>query len=307
MERSHVIALLVLGLVLGSFIAVMASTRDTGGWGAHPVVAVVHLDGAVVAGPSGGGLLESYTGSDEVVAQLREATEDPQIRAVVLRINSPGGTAPAAQEISAGVERLRRAGKPVVASLADMAASGGYWIAAQCDAIISNPATLTGSIGVLMEVVNLQELYDMLGMEFETIKSGPYKDLGSANRPLEEEERAILQSLVDDIYEQFIEAVVRGRNMDYDEVLALADGSVVTGRQAEALGLVDGQGDLEDAINRAAQLAGLERWSVRTLRRSSPWGWLLGTVEGARDWFILRGVPAYGWWGRQLVRLSGWE
>ncbi len=307
MERSHVIALLVLGLVLGSFIALTTSAPETARWGARRVVAVVHLEGVLVAGQSGGGLLESYTGSEAVAEHLRTAAKDPEIGAVVLRINSPGGTAPAAQEISAAVARLRQAGKPVVASMADMAASGGYWIAAQCDAIISNPATLTGSIGVLMEVVNLQELYETLGMDFETITSGPYKDLGSAQRPLADDERAILQSMVDDIFDQFVEAVAQGRQLDYAEVLALADGRVVTGRQAEQLGLVDGQGDLDDAVARAAQLAGLERYDVRTLRRPSPWSWLVGTVEGAGQWFILRGLPAYSWWGRQLVRLSGWE
>ncbi len=307
MERSRVIALLVLGLVLGSFIAVTTSARQTARWGQPPAIAIIHLDGVLVSGQSGGGLWQTYTGSEAVAEQMREAIDDPHIRAVVLRINSPGGTGPGAQEISASVVRLRQAGKPVVASLADMAASGGYWIAAQCDAIISNPATLTGSIGVLMEVVNLQELYDKLGMDFETVKSGPYKDLGSANRPLEDDERAILQSMVDDIFEQFVEAVVQGRNMDYHEVMALADGRVFTGRQAEDLGLVDGQGDLEDAIALAADMAGLERWSVRALRRASPWAWLLGTVQSTQEWFILRGLPAYSWWGRQLVRLSGWE
>jgi len=243
-------------------------------------VAVVRVEGVLVTG--GGGQFAGMTASaEEVAAQLDRARRDPNLRAVVLRINSPGGSAAAAQEITRAIERLKATGKPVVASLGDTAASGGYWIAAATDRIVANPASLTGSIGVIIETVHLAELYRKLGVGVDTVKSGPYKDMGSPTRPLVPEERAIFQSMVDDVYQQFLDVVCAGRDMDRERVRQLADGRVFTGRQALEVGLVDQLGDLHEAINWAAGAAGLpEEPPVVELTPRPWWYGLLRGIEG---------------------------
>lgn len=220
-------------------------------------VAVVYLEGMIVGGRGQNALLASVGGTDAVIRQLQNAREDPDIAAVVLRINSPGGTAAASQEVYREAQRLKDAGKPLVASFADVAASGGYWVACAADRIVANPASITGSIGVIMEVTNLAELYEMLGIDSEVVKSGEHKDLGSSLRPLREDEREILQSMVDDIFQQFVKVVADGRGLTENQVRELADGRIFTGRQAFDLGLVDQLGDFFDAVDLAADLAEL--------------------------------------------------
>ncbi|MDO9573712.1 MAG: signal peptide peptidase SppA, partial [Candidatus Contubernalis sp.] len=153
---------------------------------------------------------------------------------------------------------LREAGKVVVVSMSDMAASGGYYISVAADHIMANPGTTTGSIGVILQHISLEELLEDLGIEFDTIKSGEYKDIGDISRAMRPEEREILQAFSQDVYEQFVEAVASGRNMSQEQVLELADGRVFTGRQALELGLIDELGNLYDAVDRAAELAGIE-------------------------------------------------
>jgi protease-4 len=267
-----------------------------------PAVGVVYLEGPFAGGRSTSGLIDSFCGADTIVGLLEEASQDPRVRALVVRINSPGGTAAAAQEVAAAVGRVRRAGLPVVASMADVAASGGYWVAAQADVVVANPATITGSIGVIMELVNLQDLMGKLGVDVEVIKSGPFKDIGSSSRPLEEAERRILQGMVDDIFEQFVAAVAVGRGLEPERVRELADGRVFTGRQAQELKLVDELGDLEDAIRLAAGLAGLESWTVVELLPRSGLGLLLRLLGGTWSEQVMLGLPAQIWWGRQVVR-----
>lgn len=246
-------------------------------------VGLVRLEGTIVDGRSGSGFFSAVAGSETINEQLREARNDPRIRAVVLRINSPGGSAAASQEIAAAVQALRREGKVVVASMGDVAASGAYWVASQADRIVAAPATLTGSIGVIMQVQNVRELFDKLGIDVEVIKSGPHKDMGAGLRDLTPEERQLFQSMVDDIYEQFVQVVSKGRRMPRDKVLAVADGSIFTGRQALKYGLVDELGDFETALRLARELAGLpENAPVRSLARPSPWEWLWsGAAKGS--------------------------
>ncbi len=220
-------------------------------------IGVIHIEGAILGGRGGGGLL-GLPGADAILEQLRAAQRDSEIEAVILRINSPGGSAAASQEIHREVMRLREADVLVVASLGDVAASGGYWIASAADVIVANAATITGSIGVIMQVTNLEELYEKLGMDFETIKSGEHKDIGSSSREMTPGEREILQYMVDDIFEQFIEVVAEGRNMELAEVKELADGRVFTGRQAIELGLVDKEGNFYDAVDLVREMVGIE-------------------------------------------------
>jgi len=200
----------------------------------------------------------TITDARDIVAQLHRYRDQPNVKAVVLRIDSPGGAVAPSQEIYTEVLKLRReTGKLVVASLGGVAASGGYYVAAATDRIVANPGTITGSIGVIMQIPNLGGLLEKVGIRATIIKAGRYKDLASITRDLTEPERQILQGVMDDVHSQFIEAVATGRRMDRAKVEPLADGRIFSGRQALALGLVDELGDLADAVDRAARLVGI--------------------------------------------------
>jgi len=274
LEKKRIISLVILALIVLTLLVSLSQAarplygvREAG----RPAVAVVYLEGMIVGGRGQNTLLAAVGGTDAVIRQLRLAKEDPDVKAVVLRINSPGGTAAASQEVYNEALRIREAGKPLVASFADVAASGGYWVACAADEIFANPATITGSIGVIMEVTNLVELYRKIGIETDVIKSGEHKDIGSSSRPLEEGERNILQSMVDDIFDQFVDVVAAGRGLSEEEVRKLADGRIFTGRQALQAGLVDSLGDFYDAVDAAGRLAGIPgRPRVKELGRRSP-------------------------------------
>lgn len=195
--------------------------------------------------------------SKDIIEELRGYSEDASIKAIVLRIESPGGAVAPAQEIYEELVRIKEK-KKVVASMGSTAASGGYYIASPADKIVANPGTLTGSIGVIMEIPNIKGLMDKIGVETQVIKSGRHKDIASIFKSMTEEERRILQEVLDDVHEQFIEAVTKGRGMDVNEVRRLADGRIFTGRMAKNLGLVDELGNLEDAIMLAGQLSGIK-------------------------------------------------
>lgn len=273
------VIVLILALVLGSAVGSLAfaGRPGHGGWlggrkAAGNDIGIVYITGTIAAGGGGSNILsEAVAGSDEITAELQDALTDPAIKAVVLRINSPGGSAAASQEIGQEVQRLRKAGKKVVVSMADVAASGAYWVSAGADYIMANPATETGSIGVIMEMLNYGGLYKKLGLQEETIKSAAHKDIGSPTRPMTPEERDILQGMVDDIYQQFIAVVAQGRHLPVEKVQELADGRVYTGRQAKDLGLVDGLGNFQDAVDKAAELAGIrDNYSMVDMQPVSP-------------------------------------
>ncbi len=244
--------------------------------GAANKVAVIYVEGIIMGGRGQAGIFNDQGGTDNVIKQLHEARDDKDVKAIVLRINSPGGSAPASQELGEEIKKLRATGKIVVASMGDIAASGGYWIAAVSDKIYANPATLTGSIGVYIPYSNWEELYKKIGVQQEKIKSGPHKDILSPDRAMTAEERAMIQIMVDDLYQQFVEVVAEGRKMDEDQVRKLADGRVYTGHQAKELGLIDEYGNLYDAIDGAAALAGLgARPEIVEYDRSNPLSTLL--------------------------------
>lgn len=260
MNYRRLVVAVVLVLVMGSILWAAAYGPSADGlrlYGPRDAVGIIYLDGVLVSGAGGADLLGSVLGSDDIIGYIEEATWDPTVKALVLRINSPGGSAAAAEEIGRELQKFKAAGKVLVASMGDVAASGAYWIAAGADEIMANASTITGSIGVIMQVQRLEELYEKIGVEVETIKSGPHKDIGSATRQLTAEEREILQSMVDDIFHQFVDVVAAGRGMTREEVLELADGRIFTGRQAQEAGLVDSIGNFYDAIDRAAELAGI--------------------------------------------------
>jgi len=295
LKAKPIVTLLIIGGVV--VLTIIALFRPGPGTGVSlsagsPVIALINIDGVLTTGQGGAGSLlgQGSCGSDAIVSTLSEVRQDPRVRAVVLRVNSPGGSAAAAQEISEELAALRQDGKVVVTSMGDTAASGAYWIAANTDHIMANAATMTGSIGVIWQVANYQELYQKLGIQYVTFTSGPYKDMGSTSRQLTEAEKEIMAAMIDDIYGQFVDTVTAGRNMTREEVLALADGRIFTGNQALAVGLVDSLGGLKKAIAKAAELAGVEGdYQVREFGRKSAWEIFLGEVRSA-----LRGLGALG-------------
>lgn len=202
-----------------------------------------------------GVILDSQT----TIEELKRFSENPSVKAIVIRIDSPGGGVVPSQEIYDAVKRVRsKSNKAVIASMGSVAASGGYYIAAATDRIVANPGTLTGSIGVIMETANVEGLLQKIGVEGVVIKSGKYKDVGSPLRKMRADERGLLQAVMDDVHKQFIEAVAEGRSLELPATQALADGRIFTGRQAKEAKLVDELGDLEDAIQLAAEVVGIE-------------------------------------------------
>ena len=267
----------ILGILLLGAGWWLAGRSDRAGY-----VAVIHVEGVITGGRGQGGLFGDGGGMDAVIRQIHAARDDEDVRAVVIRINSPGGSAPASQEVGEELKKLRAAGKTVFASMGDIAASGGYWIAALCDRIYANPGTITGSIGVYIPYANWEELMQKVGVQATKIKSGAHKDMLSPERRMTADERQIVQAMVDDIYEQFVDVVAEGRKLDRDKVRTLADGRIYTGRQAQSLGLVDTMGTLEDAVNAAAKTVGIQgKPQVREYGRSSFWDAVLGASDRA--------------------------
>ncbi len=207
-------------------------------------VAVVELEGVI-------------TKSRDVIAKLHRYQSDAGIKAVVIRIDSPGGAVGPSQEIFEEVIKLREK-KPVIASMGSVAASGGYYVACAAHSIFANPGTITGSIGVIIESANVEDLLGKIGMKSVVIKSGKYKDILSPTRQMQMEERSLVQDVVDSIHGQFIDAVALGRDLPREKVAAIADGRIFSGEQAKNLMLVDELGNLQDAIDRAAEQAGIE-------------------------------------------------
>ena len=195
--------------------------------------------------------------STHIIDEIKKYSEDSSIKAVVLRVNSPGGAVAPAQEIYKEIIKLKKL-KKVVVSLGALAASGGYYVACPADKIVANPGTLTGSIGVIMEIPNFEGLLKKIGVETQVIKSGKHKDIASPFKSMSPEERKILQSVLDDVHEQFIKAVSDSRGIEFEEIKKLADGRIFTGKKAKELGLVDALGNLEDAIKLAGQISGIK-------------------------------------------------
>jgi protease-4 len=217
--------------------------------------------------------------TERTVRQLTKYGDDASIKAVVLRIDSPGGGVAASQEIYQEVRRVRLGGKPVVASLGGVAASGGYYIACVADRIFANAGTVTGSIGVVVQLASVEQLLHKVGVESTVITSGPFKDSGNPTRTLRPEERQVFQALVDDVYQQFVEAVAQGRNLPMDEVRQAADGRIFTGRQAKDLQLVDEIGSLHDAVSYAASTSGIVGKPKLVQERKERFWWLRSLFE----------------------------
>jgi protease-4 len=219
-------------------------------------IAVIPLTGTIAS--QQGSLFFGPTITPGLVReQLVMAEKDVAVKAIVLRIESPGGAVAPCQQILGEIERVKEK-KPIVVSMENMAASGGYYISTKVDKIVALPGTLTGSIGVISQIPNVEGLYEKLGIKMQTFKGGKYKDMYSGLRELTPEEAEIMQQMVDEYYEQFVEVVAEGRGLSKEEVRNLATGQLYTGTEAQKLGLVDELGGLDTAIDLAAGLAGVE-------------------------------------------------
>jgi protease-4 len=199
-----------------------------------------------------GAILDSQT----ILSQLVSFKEDKDISAVIIRINSPGGAVAPSQEIFREIQKTSEI-KKVVASLGSVAASGGYYVAAAADHIVANPGTITGSIGVIVEFIQIEDLLNKIGVGFEVLKRGQFKDIGSPHRKLTPQDKAVIQSLIGDIQEQFVQAVAEGRGLPVEKVREIADGRVFSGEKAKELGLVDGLGNFQDAVETTKEMAGI--------------------------------------------------
>jgi protease-4 len=221
------------------------------------------------------------TQNHRVIRELRDYRDDSSVRGFVLWVDSPGGEVAPSQTIYRELARVREDGYPVVAAIGSVGASGAYYAALGADTILAMPGSLVGSIGVLMEFPNAQELLEKVGVRFEVIKSSEHKDLGSPYREVTEAERALLQEVVDDVYDQFLDVIAEERGMSRDSVIEVADGRLLSGRLAVDYGLIDGEGDLVDAIAVAGNMAGLgpePRTVIREERRRVTWLDLLGSL-----------------------------
>ena len=227
-------------------------------------IALVHVNGMLMD-------------SRDIVRQLSDYRHDPQVRGIILRIDSPGGAVAPAQEIYGEIMKLRNDHKTVYASMGTVAASGGYYIACAADYVLANPGTLTGSISAVMALNNIEELTKKVGVKPNIIKSGKFKDLGSPLRAMTPEEQILLQNVVNDVHEQFVDAIAKGRGLPLSEVRRVADGRIMTGQQALKLNLIDEVGGLEKTIDLLAKKIGITgKPKVIEQKEKIPFlGWLL--------------------------------
>jgi len=244
--RKHpvLLGLIVIGVILGVFLLLILFLSRFGEEKAFALgdkIAVVNIRGMI-------------TSSRDIVEQIGTFKEDDDVKAIILRINSPGGGVGPSQEIYREILRAKEK-KKIIASIESVGASGGYYVACASDVIVANPGTITGSIGVVMEFSNIEELLKKIGFRSYVIKSGKHKDIGSPLREMTPQEREILQGVIDNVHSQFVRAVAEGRNMEEGKVRQIADGRIFSGEQAKELGLVDRLGSLQDAIEIAAEMA----------------------------------------------------
>jgi protease IV len=223
--------------------------------------------------------------SSGTIEDLQQYVEDDSVKAIILRIDSPGGGVGPAQEIYREIMKIKqlKPNKKVVTSMGSVAASGGYYIASASDLIVANPGTITGSIGVIMQFSNLEELLKKIGIKGVVLKSGEHKDIGSPFREMTPEEKRIMQEVLDNVHQQFIQAVADGRKLDRSKIVQIADGRILTGEQAKNFGLVDQMGNLQDAIDIAAKMVGIvgKPNVIYPKRRISIWEFLMRDMASA--------------------------
>ncbi len=257
--------LLAIALFLFTIYIFKSTTRNVTGVALSigERIAVIEINGVILD-------------SKEIIDRIDAVRRNDSVKAVSIRVDSPGGGVAPAQEIYSEIRKLRKK-KKVVASLASIAASGGYYVASAAEKIVANPGTLTGSIGVIMDFSNIEGLLEKIGLKGYVIKSGRFKDIGSPLREMTDDEKRLLQEVIDNVHSQFVDAVAEGRKMDRDEVAAIADGRILSGEQALMLGLVDSLGNLQDAVKIAAEMAGI---------RGEPKVFYQGKRKGLLDYLL---------------------
>ena len=239
-----------LGVIIALLLFFFATLFFIGRWMGRPgrfafgdKIAIVEIRGVIAQ-------------SSEIIEEIHRYVDDEGVKGIILRIDSPGGGVGPAQEIHREILKIKSK-KKVVTSMGSVAASGGYYIACASDVIVANPGTITGSIGVVMEFTNIEELFKKIGIKGVVLKSGEHKDIGSPFREITPEEKKIVQGVIDNVHQQFIQAVMDGRKLDRWKVAQVADGRILTGEQAKQLGLVDQIGNLQDAIDTTANMVGI--------------------------------------------------
>jgi protease IV len=278
-------------------LASLSESKDMVGW--------ISIHGPIFSSESG---KPWERGSEMWARKIKQMADTKGVRAIVLDINSPGGSVGAVQELYSQILRVRKEKRiPVVALFGDVAASGGYYIAAACDKIVAHPGTLTGSIGVIFSVTNMQGLFQKVGFKMDPIKSGKHKDIGSPARQMTAEERELMQALIDDAYGQFVGAVAAGRKLPVETVKPLADGRIFSGTQALQARLVDQLGDSTDAIELAGQLGGIQgRPKVKrdSDRFSEFFGMMDSKLSGGGTTALLGELKPHS--GLQFMWSAGW-
>ncbi len=264
------VILFAVAIVLGgTMVAVLKILGPSGSLFFKEKIGVVTIDGTI-------------SDSSPITSQLVKFRKDSSIRAIIVRVNSPGGSIGPTQEIYREIQKIVPI-KKVVVSMGAVAASGGYYLAAAAHKIVANPGTITGSIGVLMEFIRIEELMDKLGVDLEIMKSGEFKDLGSPDRKLTQRDRVIIDRLIKDLQNQFVEAVALGRSLSVEKVAQIADGRVFSGARAKELGLVDALGNFQDTVDMTKEMAGI-KGEVKLIygedKKSSLWALL--SKAGAR-------------------------
>ncbi|MCB0221055.1 MAG: signal peptide peptidase SppA [Chrysiogenetes bacterium] len=279
-------ALFVLVLVVFALVMDFDSpdSRRTGlsGFSRKPAVGIIDLEGPIFD-------------SRDFVDTLEEYRKEEKVRAVVVRVDSPGGAVAPSQEIYHAILKLRETGKPVVVSMGSLAASGGYYVSSAANKVLANPGTITGSIGVIMQFANYAELMDKIGVKAQALTNsrGKFKDIGSPQRDMRPEEKKLLQTMMDQVYEQFVRDISYGRGLDAENVYPFADGRIFSGEQALENGFVDGLGGFEDAVAMAAELGGIEDDEPQRIypREPEPTFWDMLSGEEASTRLLQRLLP----------------
>lgn len=284
--------IVAFGLIVVGVSLLFGTGTETSGWGGildfGDKVGVVEVEGEIMS-------------SDQTLKELRKFSKKSSVKAIVLRINSPGGAVAPAQEIYREVEKIKKK-KPIVASMETVAASAAYYIASPTNRIVCSNGTITGSIGVIMLLTDLQKLIEKIGVGVNVIKAGKYKDIGSFARPLTAEERKILETFADEIHEQFIRDVAKGRKgkIDEEKLRSVADGRFFTGQRAKEIGLVDSIGNFYDAVRIAGKLGGISG-EVELVYPKKRWDNYLdiflesasrALVRASRQLHVIRPAPA---------------
>ena len=272
-RRRILVGILIIGVVLFVFFSALflmgRLSMKSGLLRLGNKIAIVEVTGVI-------------TESSEVIEEIHQYLADDGVKAIILRVDSPGGGVGPSQEIYREVVKAK-VKKKIITSMGSVAASGGYYVACASDLIVANPGTITGSIGVIMEFSNFEELLKKIGVKGVVIKSGEHKDIGSPFREMTPEEQKIMQDTLDNVHQQFIQAVAKGRNLELAKVISIADGRIFTGEQAQQLGLVDKMGNLQDAIDEASRLVGIQGKPqiVQPKKRISLWKFLMKEMASA--------------------------